>query len=272
MFRFVTFASSSAGNASLLTCGTTHILIDAGISCRRIRTALRELELDFCDLTALCLTHAHGDHINGLATMVKRYPLPVYCTADTARYLIPRFPLIREYLIAFDSGSRFTVADCRITAIPTSHDIPGATGYRFDWREHSLGYLTDTGYVPQGAQELLGAEILVLEANHDVETLLSGPYPYPLKERVLGRFGHLSNEAAASFARDAALAGTRDIILAHLSQENNTPLLALNAVGSVLSQIGYTGRLTAAPRAELSELHISEASSCAVSLSSVLEN
>ena len=262
MFRFLTFASSSAGNASLLTCGDVHLLIDAGISCRRIRAGLQALGLDLEDLSGLCLTHVHGDHISGLATLMKRRPLPIHCTTDAGRYLAGRFPLAR--LVPFASGSRFQIGDCSVTSIPTSHDSPGTTGFRFDWQSHSLGYLTDTGYIPQRAQELLGTEILVLEANHDVERLLSGPYPYPLKERVLGRFGHLSNEAAAAFARDAALAGTRDIILAHLSQKNNTPQLALEAVGAALAKIGYSGRLTAAPEGEPGEIHLSEGPVCAV--------
>ena len=157
------------------------------------------------------------------------------------------------------------VEGCVVTSIPLSHDAWGACGYRFDWQGRSLGVLTDTGIVPEAAACLEGVDILLLEANHDVEALLSGPYPYDLKERVMGRQGHLSNEAAAQFAAACALAGTRDIILAHLSEENNTPQMARSAVGRALEAVGYQGRLSVAPRREMGEVHVLEVAECSVS-------
>lgn len=248
--RFLTFASSSAGNAALLSCGDTHILIDAGISCRRIRTALRQLDLSLEDLSAVLITHTHTDHIAGLAALLKSRDLPVRCSEETARQLCYRMAGVERALVPFPLGGTVEVDGCRVTSIPTSHDAPGSTGFRLEGDGWSLGYLTDTGVLPTEARQLLGADLLVLEANHDVETLRSGPYPYYLKERVLGPRGHLSNDTAAAFAREAALRGTREILLAHLSAENNTPAMALRTVGTALSAAGYAGGLAAAPRGE----------------------
>ena len=246
--RFCTFASSSAGNSSLLSRGDTHILIDAGISCRRITGCLKELGLGVADLSAIFITHAHTDHIAGLTTLLKNHTVAIRCSEECARQLSYRIAGIDRCLYPFALGDTVEVDGCMVASIPTSHDSPGCTGYRFIWEGKTLGYLTDTGILPAGAEQLLGSDLLFLESNHDVETLLSGPYPYQLKDRVLGPYGHLSNDTAAFFACDAAHFGTKNIILAHLSKENNTPQMALNAVGRALEAKGYTGTLSVAPR------------------------
>ena len=146
---------------------------------------------------------------------------------------------------------------CAVTAFPTSHDAPGACGYRVDTGDGSVGILTDTGYVTGEAAEILpGVDLAVLEANHDVETLRSGPYPYYLKERILGDQGHLSNEVSARFAVTLAEAGASSIVLAHLSRENNTPAMARNAVETALSAAGLAPELSVAPRDSLGPTHI----------------
>ena len=257
--RFCTFSSSSSGNAALLSCGSTHLLVDAGISYTRIRSGLGALGLSVGDLTAVFITHAHGDHTAGLATCLKRHrDIPIRCSEETARQLCYRFAGIDQVLIPFPLGGRTAAGCCTVTSIPTSHDAPGSTGYRFDGPEGSVGILTDTGILPAAARCLLGVDLLMLESNHDVETLLSGPYPYPLKDRVLGDLGHLSNETAARFACAAARSGTRQILLAHLSQENNTPQMALNTVGRALEAIGYAGALAVAPRDRTLSLQVGE--------------
>ena len=266
MFRFCTFASSSAGNAALLSCGETHLLIDAGISYTRIRAALAALDLSPEDLTAVFLTHSHRDHTAGLATFLKRHrTIPIRCSEETAREVCRCFAGADQVLLPFALGDRVEAGRCAVTSVPTSHDAPGSTGYRFDTAEGSVGLLTDTGILPAAARCLLGVDLLFLEANHDVETLLSGPYPYPLKERVLGNRGHLSNDLAARFAAACARSGTRDIILGHLSEENNTPEMARNTVGRALEAAGYRGRLSVAPRREMGEVHRLEVAPCAAS-------
>lgn len=251
MLTFQTFASGSSGNAALLSSGGTHVLIDMGISCRRILQALGAQGLTPEDLAAVCVTHEHRDHVSGLDTFIKKYRTPILCSAGTARQLGYRIAGVEALLAPFACGDVLTLGDLTVRTFPLSHDVSDGAGYRFDGPEGSLGIVTDTGYITEEARSaLLGVDFLVLEANHDVECLRSGPYPYALKERVLGACGHLSNEAAAWFARESAAQGTSQILLAHLSAENNTPALARNAVGRALAAVGYRGTLSVAPRSE----------------------
>ena len=145
---------------------------------------------------------------------------------------------------------------CAVTAFPTSHDAPGSCGFRIDTADGSVGLITDTGCVTDEAAELLpGVDLAILEANHDIETLRSGPYPYYLKQRILGSEGHLCNDDAARFAVALAEAGAGEIVLAHLSRENNTPAMARTAVETALSAASLSPRLSVAPRDTLSEAH-----------------
>ncbi len=255
MTRFCTFASGSSGNAALLSFGDTHILIDMGISCRRITQALGELGLHAQELAAVLITHEHADHISGLTTYIKKYETPIVTTSATGRQLSYRIAGIEPRLRCVEWHEKCLVGDVEVTVLPTSHDCGGSCAFRFETPDGVLGYITDTGYIPgETAEKLLGADILFLESNHDVEMLRSGPYPYYLKQRVLGMQGHLSNDVAAAFAVDSARAGTKTIILAHLSEENNTPQVALNTVGRWLEAAGYGGTLVTAPRKEMSSI------------------
>jgi len=239
----------------VVSCGGVHILLDAGISCRRIVAGLRTLGLEPESLSAVLITHTHSDHISGLAVFAGHYDVPVCASRRTCAGLEYRIAGIGERLRVLEEEVSF--GPLTVTPFPTSHDAPGAQGYRIG----DVGVLTDTGYVTPAAEEALpGVPLLVLEANHDVETLRAGPYPFPLKRRILGDEGHLSNDAAAAFARECALAGTREIVLAHLSKENNTPNLALDAVGGALA--GLDVALSAAPRDTLSRCYGTEAVSC----------
>ncbi len=263
MTSFCTIASGSSGNASLLSCGSTHLLIDMGISCRRVLTALKAMGLSAEELSAILITHEHTDHIGGLATYLKKYSTPLLCTPGTARQLHRRLAGAAPLLRPAPLGQVQTLGELSITPLATSHDCAESAAYRVDTPDGTLAYLTDTGFICQEtADALLGSELLVLESNHDIETLRSGPYPYHLKQRVLGPLGHLSNDVAAQFAADSARSGTRDIILAHLSEENNTPQMALNTVGRLLEAAGYTGQLTVAPRSTPSEIHRLERVRC----------
>ena len=263
MTSFCTIASGSSGNAAVLSCGETHLLIDMGISCRRICQALAQLQLTPNDLSAVVITHEHIDHIGGLATYIKKYRTPIICTPGTGRQLHYRLAGIAPLLKILPLGEKLSLGCFSVTALPTSHDCSESAAYRIDTPDGAVGYLTDTGFISEEtAAALLGTELLVLESNHDVETLLSGPYPYHLKRRVLGPQGHLSNDIAAQFAADSAKAGTRDIILAHLSAENNTPQMALNTVSRQLEVVSYTGRLSVAPRNSMGEVHKLEVSVC----------
>ena len=250
MTTVYTLASGSSGNALLLSWDGGCLLVDAGISCRRIRQSLLPLGLDLPDLDAICITHTHSDHISGLQTLLKHTDCPVYATAPAGRDLLRRMVCLDERL---EDAAAFAVKGCAGRAFPTSHDAPGACGYRFDTPDGGVGLLTDSGVVTPEAEAVLpGVSLAILEANHDVETLRSGPYPYYLKERILGPGGHLRNEDAAAFAVTLAAAGAREIVLAHLSRENNTPAMALRTVETALRAAGLSPRLSAAPRDHLS--------------------
>ena len=250
-----TLASGSSGNAAVLSCGDTHLLIDAGISCRRITTALKELGLAPAELTAILVTHTHSDHISGLNTLLKKTDCPILATPRTCRELDCRFPGIEPRLM--EAEGAVTLGEVDIQPIPTSHDASGSCGWRLDTEGGSVGLLTDTGYVTDEALDLLpGVDMAILEFNHDVEALCSGPYPYYLKQRILGLQGHLCNEDAAQFAVTLAENGASDIVLAHLSRDNNTPTMALNAAAAALDGAGLAPELSVAPRDTVGPCHI----------------
>ena len=252
-----TLASGSSGNALLLSCGESHLLLDAGISCRRVTAALRELGLEPGSLSAILITHTHADHISGLQTLLKRCDAPVLATERAGRELAWRLSAAEARLEALDFGVSRSIGEFAVTAVPTSHDAPGSCGFRLDTEDGSVGVLTDTGYVTDEAAEILeGVDLAVLEANHDIETLRSGPYPYYLKQRILGPQGHLSNDDAARFAAALAESGASEIILAHLSRENNTPAMAQTAVEQAFSAAGVSPLLSVAPRDCLGPVHM----------------
>ena len=247
-----TLSSGSQGNCLLLSDGDTHILVDAGISTRRIKAGLAQLELSMDELDGILITHEHTDHISGLATLIKHHSIPLYTSPGTARQLAYRLAGVEPLLRPRDPGTEFCIGSCRVTAFATSHDAAQSMDYRIDG-SGSVGILTDTGYVTdEAAQVLPGVSLLVLESNHDVEYLRSGPYPYTLKQRILGSQGHLSNDDAAAFAAQMAAAGTRCIVLAHLSRENNTPQRAWDTVQRRLNTVEAEVLLEVAPRSEVS--------------------
>ncbi len=251
-----TLASGSSGNALVCSCGGTHLLIDAGISCRRITAALRELGLALDDLAAILITHTHTDHISGLQTLTRRCAAPLWGSGRTLRELQYRLAGIDQRVRELPFGTAFALGACAVTAFPTSHDAPGSCGFRIDTADGSVGILTDSGYVTDEAADVLpGVDLAVLESNHDVETLRSGPYPYYLKRRILGMEGHLCNEDAARFAVTLAENGASEIVLAHLSRENNTPAMARTAAETALSAAGLAPALSVAPRDQLGPVH-----------------
>jgi phosphoribosyl 1,2-cyclic phosphodiesterase len=266
--EFCTFASSSGGNCALVREGNLTLLVDAGISARRIAQSLETLGLSFSDLSAVLITHEHTDHVAGLATLVKKCGVPIFASTATADALARQNGLLAPRLVAFAAGDTLSFGALEVTTFATSHDAAGSVGYRFDSADGSLGFLTDTGFVTEAAERcLLGVDALILEANHDVAMLRSGPYPAFLKQRVLGKEGHLSNDAAADFALQCVRHGTNDILLAHLSGENNAPAIAEYTVGRALQKRGMTVRLAIAPRECASEVHV-----CRKSRSFALEN
>ena len=239
MLRVTTIASGSDGNCLLVSDGTTHILIDAGISCKRICTGLTALGVDPMQLSAVLVTHEHSDHICGLATMLKRLPFHIYTAPGTAQQLNYRLAILPERLHAVEPGEEFNIGSLSCRGFSTSHDAAQSMGYTIADPDGRMALATDLGYVSDSVyRAVLGCQLLVVESNHDVDWLRSGPYPYQLQQRILGDRGHLCNEAGAELAARAVEAGAHTIILAHLSRENNTPARAYDVTFRRLVTLG----------------------------------
>lgn len=240
-----TLASGSSGNCILVSHGTTHLLVDAGISCRRVKNALAPLGLTPGDLTAILITHEHSDHISGLATLFKQYHLPVWCSKGTGRQLEYRIAFLNEVLHTFEPGASFPLGGLTVTAFATLHDAADPVGYTFTDGTRKAAIVTDLGVVTPVVENCVrGADLLVAEANHDPGLLMDGPYPYYLKQRISGCHGHLSNADCAALV---SRSGAETVILAHLSAENNRPDLALETVRAA---VGAHVTVEVAPRGE----------------------
>ena len=257
MLELCTLASGSSGNSLLVSDGRTHILVDAGISCRRITNSLKALGVDPRELTGVLITHEHTDHMAGLATLTKQLRLPVYASRGTGRQLCYRIAFLEGLFHPVTPGEGFSVGGIAVESFSTPHDAAESTGFALSAGGRKAAVVTDLGYVtPEVLKGIRGADLLVCEANHDVEWLQSGPYPYYLKARILGDRGHLSNEAGAELAWTAVEGGARTVVLAHLSHENNTPARAHAVVRGVLERrgaaVGWDVALEVAPRSEKS--------------------
>ena len=233
--RICLLASGSRGNAVYIESGSTRLLVDAGLSGREMTRRLQEIGVDPEQLDAILVTHEHRDHCQGLGPMARRYKLPVYIHPDTLRALdtVGALPEARE----FDTSSRIEIRDLSIEAFPITHDATPTVGFIVDGEEGKLGFATDLGMATRLVQQRLqNCRVLVLESNHDEQMLLNGPYPWPLKQRVRSTHGHLSNRDAARLLSDVLWPGLEGVFLAHLSETNNHPQLALKHSQEVLSR------------------------------------
>ena len=223
-------ASGSKGNCTYISDGTTRLMIDAGISCRRIEGLLAPLGCHIADIDAVLVTHEHTDHIYGLSTLTRRYAMPVLANSRTASSVDVRLStnISRFCKDNFDTG--FRVGTIGVTPFRTLHDAVCSVGYVLQVGGHKVAYCTDLGTVTPGVrQNLAGCEAVILESNHDLTMLCNGPYPPELQQRIRSNVGHLCNEDSAALQVELARGGTRHIVLAHLSEVNNTPALALAA-------------------------------------------
>ncbi len=253
MLKVATLASGSSGNCAVVSDGRVHILIDAGISARRIVCGLRELGIEAGELSAVLITHEHSDHISGLPVLCKQFNTELYTTEPTARHICYRTAGLEERFRVFDPGDRFMLGDLMVGSFSTSHDCVCPVGYTVTDGKRKLALCTDTGVADRTVLEgVRGADLLIGEFNYDLEMLRAGSYPPYLKERILGQRGHLSNEAGAELAGWAVEQGTRQVVLAHLSKENNLPAVALEAarrgLEAVGARVGADALLTPAPR------------------------
>ena len=223
MSEFISLYSGSSGNSSVVRCGERYLIVDMGKGVRTTGAALKELELNISDCDGILVTHEHSDHVKGLSTFLKKYPLPVYGAEETL-----------EFLDANGLGDVY-----KRQAFPTSHDVP-CVGYRIHTPdEKTMTIATDLGVLTPAVHEALsGCDLVALESNYDLHMLRSGPYPYYLRARIESVRGHLSNDECAAKLLELIQEGCKKFALCHLSQENNTPMLALQTVFSTLGTAG----------------------------------
>jgi len=258
--KIAVFASGSGGNCMLLSHKDTHILIDAGISMRRIESSLRSLGLTVKDIGGVLITHEHSDHISGLKMLIKHHGINIFAPRTVANRLRGMLPEAEENITVLPVGTEFEFGWLKVRAFHTPHDTDESVGYRIEG-DNSFAIATDMGCVTREVLDgLLGADTVLVESNHDVNMLCDGPYPVYLKRRILSDHGHLSNEDCARLVRYLADNGTRHIILGHLSRENNRPGVAMAESGRTL--MGSGAKLYCAPEFGCLEIEAGEEELC----------
>ncbi len=238
--RFCSLASGSSGNCYLVQTDTTAVIIDAGISGKKVREGLEQTGADVI-VSGLLITHEHVDHVKSVSTLAKKIPqMNIYATRGTWDNMTHTVPEDQRRILT--AGDRFMLGDLEIRAFHISHDAAQPVGYTIRHDEKQITIVTDTGcYSEEILGEAEGADILVLEANHDVDMLRIGKYPWFLKQRVLSDVGHLSNEAAGRCLVELLKRNEKQrcVCLAHLSRENNFPEMAYQTVKNILEDADY---------------------------------
>ncbi len=232
--RLCSIASGSSGNCIYVGSEAAHLLVDVGISGKRIEKGLRELGLTGKDIDGILITHEHADHIQGLGVIARKFEIPVYATEGTIRAIKDCEGLGKvdgELFQTIQEDRKFTIKDLTVNPMRISHDAAQPVGYRIAYGSKKVAVCTDLGVYNEYTVECLkGMDALLLEANHDVNMLQVGPYPYYLKQRILGDRGHLSNENAGRLLSRILHDELQTVLLGHLSKENNLPELAFESV------------------------------------------
>ena len=239
--QFCTLFSGSSGNAVYLETEESAVLIDCGMSCRQILDGMRALSLKPERIKGILITHEHSDHIKGAGIVSRKLDAPIYATAGTWAGMDASVGAIEpRNRVVINAGESFFIDDMEVDPFSIPHDANDPVGYRFFTRRCSVAVATDLGYFAQEVCDAItGAQIVLLESNHDPELLKRNPhYPAALKSRILGKKGHLSNDAGADAAVRLAQSGTKHLLLGHLSSENNTPDMAYRTAHTALSGAG----------------------------------
>jgi phosphoribosyl 1,2-cyclic phosphodiesterase len=233
-FRLTVLASGSKGNCSIVASARTSILVDAGLSCRETLRRLHAAGEDPHSLGAILVSHEHSDHVSGLPVLARKTKVPVYMTGAThqaweRQVRDPEAPQASrlERLEVFAAGRSFLVGDITVTPFTLPHDAADPVGFAFAAEGVKLAIVTDLGYLPPNVRKhIRQCDVLMVESNHDLEMLRGGPYPWAVKQRVMSRVGHLSNEALADFFANDYDGRAAFVVLAHLSEQNNHPEIA----------------------------------------------
>lgn len=234
MMELCSIASGSSGNCICVGSDDYHVLIDAGISGKRIEAGLNSVNLKADEMQGILITHEHMDHIAGLGVLARRYGLPLYATAGTIQAILQTKSVGKidpELFHEIHPKEEFSIGDLTIEPIAISHDAADPVAYKIKQPGKSMAVMTDLGvYTEQIVEKLQNLDVLFLEANHDVHMLQVGSYPYPLKQRILGDRGHLSNELSGRLLGEVLHDNFKTVFLGHLSKENNYPELAYETV------------------------------------------
>lgn len=232
--RFASIASGSEGNCTYIGTERAHILIDAGISCKRIEEGLHKLEISMKDLDAIFVTHEHGDHIKGLPMLTRKYEIPIYATEGTLNGILAadkKSCISKDLCYAISADEQYAVKDLQLQPFRNYHDAAEPVAYRINQGDKSVAVVTDLGtYDDYTVSHLNDLDAILLEANHDIRMLECGPYPYRLKRRILGNFGHLSNENSGRLLNELLHDRFKYVLLGHLSKQNNYEALAFETV------------------------------------------
>jgi phosphoribosyl 1,2-cyclic phosphodiesterase len=238
MVKFCSLFSGSSGNSIFMGCGSTKILIDAGLSAKKVIEALASIGEKPSDISALLISHEHSDHIRGAGIISRKFNIPIYANENTWAAMEPFLgPVDSRNKAFFNTGLEFGIGDLIIKAFHIPHDASEPVGFNFFAEGKKITIATDIGHVDMELMKNLeDSELLLLESNHDVEMLKVGPYPWHLKKRIAGDNGHLSNEAAGEVIAHMAEMGTKMFLLGHLSQQNNFAELAYQTVCNALCE------------------------------------
>ena len=251
MIRFMSLSSGSKGNCSFIGTENVMLLIDVGVSFGYLEKQLIKNDIDIDEIYGVLITHIHSDHISGLKQLIKRKNIKVLIPEKMKNEVLEF--VNEEYIEVIDDFTN--MFDLNINLIYTSHDTECSVGYLFENDETSLVYITDTGYVNRKYLKVINnKDVYFLESNHDEAMLMDGPYPYHLKQRVISDYGHLSNNMTAKYLKSIVGEKTKCIILAHVSEKNNTYELAYDTIKDKLDMINYNGELFVAKQNEVTKL------------------
>lgn len=232
MIKFCSLSSGSKGNTAFIEINGDKYLIDIGNRSIYVESNLKEIGINPKEIKGIFISHSHKDHIEGLRVFVKKFNPVVYLSKESLEEILKEMSLTNYKLL-----NEVEFANFSLTLVPTSHDAKGSFGFIFDDKlNNTLVYITDTGYISEkNLEKLENKKLYYFESNHDIELLMNGPYPYYLKQRILSDRGHLSNETSAYYLNKIVGNNTKTVILAHLSETNNTEELALKEFNKVLN-------------------------------------
>lgn len=238
--RFCSLYSSSSGNCTFIGSAKTGILIDAGVSAKKLKEALFSRELDPAKLGGIFITHEHADHIKGMRILASTFNIPVFASAGTMKFLEENGHVTSKFPFEVIDPKGVEIGDIFVKPFATPHDSVESCGYQIEFSDgQKAAVATDTGCITDAMREnFYGCSLVMLESNHDVGMLQNGAYPYYLKRRILSDRGHLSNEACAEFVKELVGKGASRVFLGHLSDENNFPDLAYQTSLAALCEIG----------------------------------